>query len=106
MDTILHMYMIKPPPKLYQLGAKIAYRAIPGQDVEQGLPQKLTCLGFVKMHGFHGNPLQIPEWGCDYKITHISAVNYPRILNLVPDESHFFINMYESIKKCDSRIGV
>ena len=25
-------------------------------DVKQGRPRTLTCLGYVKMHGFHGNP--------------------------------------------------
>ena len=46
---------------------------------------KIFAMGYVKIHGFHGNPLWIREWGYAYKITHISAVTYPRLLNLKPN---------------------
>ena len=43
--------------------------------------------------------------GSAYKITHISAVTYPRLLNLIPNQSldkgllsPCYINIYENIK--------
>ena len=44
----------------------------------------LNILVFVKLHSFNGNPLNdFKEWGCICNISHISAANYPRTLNLV-----------------------
>ena len=55
--------------------------------MNQGHLQKLTCLGYVKMHGSHDNPKRIRGWGYAIKITHISAVAYSRLLNLASNES-------------------
>ena len=41
--------------------------------------KKRTCLGYVKMHGFHGNQ----EWGCAYEIAYISSATCPRLINMV-----------------------
>ena len=49
------------------------------------VPSKKFGLGYVKLHGFYANPKQIWEGGSAYKITHISAVTYPRLLNLIPN---------------------
>ena len=40
--------------------------------------------GYLKWHGFHGNPLyDFKDWECSFKNIHISAVSHHRILNLV-----------------------
>ena len=47
-------------------------------------PQIINPFGYVKLHGFHDNPLcDFKEWGCFYKNTHISAASHPRIINVV-----------------------
>ena len=52
-------------------------------------PQIITPLHFVKMHGYHGNPLDTSHvWGYTYKISHISAAISPRPLNSVSYERH------------------
>ena len=39
--------------------------------------------GFMKFHGFHGNPLcNFKEWECMYKNSYISAATHSRLLNL------------------------
>ena len=43
-------------------------------DVKQGRLKKLTCLGYVIMHGFHGNPKRL----------YLQNYSY---LNLVPNKS-------------------
>ena len=40
--------------------------------------------GYLKWHGFHGNPLcDFKDWECSFKTIHISAASHPRTLNLV-----------------------
>ena len=51
----------------------------------EGVLKKNFGLGYVKLHGFYANPQRIGEGGSAYKITHISAVTYPRLLNLIPN---------------------
>ena len=46
-------YCAPPPPGNFN-GCQIIYKDI--LNVKHGRPQKLTCLGCVKMHGVHGNP--------------------------------------------------
>ena len=51
-------------------------------------PKIKICFGCVELHDFHGNLLcDCKEWGYTYIYTHISAAVYPRILNLLPNQS-------------------
>ena len=45
--------------------------------MKQGRTKQMTCFG-QNVNAF--------ELGCAYKITHISAVPYPELLNLVPNK--------------------
>ena len=46
----------------------------------------LKMVWAVKMHGFHGNHSGFENGGMP-KSNHISAVTYPRQLNLIPNQS-------------------
>ena len=40
--------------------------------------------GYLKWHGFHGNPLcDFNDWECSFKNIHISAASHPGTLNLL-----------------------
>ena len=52
------------------------------------LSSKINALKFLKLHGFHGNPLcDCKEWGYTYKNTHILTTGHPRLLNMVSNYS-------------------
>ena len=47
---------------------------------------KRISIGYVKMHGFHGNPFyDSREWGKDYKFNPIWGSTYHSALILVSD---------------------
>ena len=53
------------PELLFQRGAVVLNL----KECEIGSPQKKFGMGYVKMHGFHGNPLyDSREWGVCLKI--------------------------------------
>ena len=46
----------------------------------------------MKFHGFLGNLLcKFKEWGCTYKNTYTLTPTHPRILNMVPNQSLFYL---------------
>ena len=49
----------------------------------QGVIKK-NGLGYVKLHGFYGNHSKFEKGGLPTKLL-ISAVTYPRLLNLIPN---------------------
>ena len=44
---------------------------------------KIFGMGYVKIHGFHGTQSGFEHGGMPKKSTYISAVTYPRQLNLL-----------------------
>ena len=66
-----HCFMIS-NGSMRQLKVKTLYSSI------------IPPFGYLKWHGFHGNPLcDFKDWECSFKNIHISAVSHPRTLNLV-----------------------
>ena len=44
----------------------------------------IHLFGYLKWHGFHGNPLcDVKDWECSFKNIHISAASHPRTITLV-----------------------
>ena len=52
---------------------------------ETKFSSKINLCWVYEKHGYDGNQNAIQEWGCAYKITHISAVMYHILLKLVPN---------------------
>ena len=50
----------------------------------------LKCMGHVKMHGFHGNPLyESREWGLAYRFKTFLEVYLSKIINIAFDKIGF-----------------
>ena len=76
--------IIKPTSHPYDNFLLIPNCSLVPPQIKTYYSQTLTQIGYVKLHGFHGNPkYNFKEWGCTYKNTRISAATHPRILNLV-----------------------
>ena len=66
------------------MGAKL-FIGTPGWETKVSL--KKFWLGLCEIAWFLCQPIANLRRGSAYKITHISAVTYPRLLNLIPNQS-------------------
>ena len=67
-----------PPPGQFFMGAKVFIW------MQKIVSPKNIGLGYVKMHGFHGNLSALHKYGVYLELGHISRAIYPRPLNVVP----------------------
>ena len=78
-------YLAPPPPQKHFSWVPNCSLGPPGWETK--VSSKIFWFGLCEIAWFLWQPVANLKGGSAYKITHISAVTYPRLLNLIPNWS-------------------